>query len=104
MKKFLVGFLVLFLCLDGLSYASRRRRKGVTTPPSKPIEEQSKIGVSVQDFEFNTKNLKKGCKEGVSFSLSKVEGKQGGSYLVGINDGKKHKSLIIRSEHLRRVQ
>ena len=34
----------------------------------------------------------------------KVEGKQGQSYLVGINDGKKHKTLIIRSEHLRRVQ
>ncbi len=34
----------------------------------------------------------------------KVEGKQGESYLVGINDGKKHKVLIIRSEHLRRVQ
>lgn len=34
----------------------------------------------------------------------KIEGKQGGSYLVGINDGKKHKVLIIRSEHLRRVQ
>ena len=33
----------------------------------------------------------------------KVEGKQGESYLVGINDGKKHKTLIIRSEHLRRV-
>jgi len=34
----------------------------------------------------------------------KVEGKQGESYLVGINDGKKHKQLIVRSEHLRRVQ
>ena len=34
----------------------------------------------------------------------KIEGKQGGSYLVGIKDGKKHKQLIIRSEHLRRVQ
>lgn len=33
-----------------------------------------------------------------------VEGKQGESYLVGINDGKKHKTLIIRSEHLRRVK
>jgi len=33
-----------------------------------------------------------------------VEGKQGDSYLVGINDGKKHKTLIIRSEHLRRVK
>ena len=34
----------------------------------------------------------------------KIEGKQGDAYLVGINDGKKHKTLIIRSEHLRRVQ
>jgi large subunit ribosomal protein L21e len=34
----------------------------------------------------------------------KVEGKQGDAYLVGINDGKKHKTLIVRSEHLRRVQ
>ncbi len=33
-----------------------------------------------------------------------IEGKQGGSYLVGINVGKKHKTLIVRSEHLRRVQ
>ena len=33
----------------------------------------------------------------------KIEGKQGESYLVGINDGNKHKVLIIRSEHLRRV-
>ena len=34
----------------------------------------------------------------------KVEGKQGESFIVGINDGKKHKTLIVRSEHLRRVQ
>ena len=34
----------------------------------------------------------------------KIEGKQGESYLVGINDGNKHKTLIVRSEHLRRVQ
>jgi len=34
----------------------------------------------------------------------KIEGKQGNSYQVGINDGKKHKTLIIRSEHLRRVR
>jgi large subunit ribosomal protein L21e len=34
----------------------------------------------------------------------KIEGKQGEAYLVGINDGKKHKTLIIRSDHLRRVQ
>ena len=33
----------------------------------------------------------------------KIEGKQGNSYLVGINDGKKHKTLIIKSDHLRRV-
>jgi len=34
----------------------------------------------------------------------KVEGKQGDAYLVGIDDGKKHKTLIVRSEHLRRVR
>jgi len=32
-----------------------------------------------------------------------VEGKQGDAYLVGIEVGKKHKTLIVRSEHLRRV-
>lgn len=34
----------------------------------------------------------------------KIEGKQGESYLVGINDGNKHKQLVVRSEHLRRVR
>ena len=34
----------------------------------------------------------------------KIEGKQGNCYVVGINDGKKHKSLVIRSEHLRRAK
>lgn len=33
----------------------------------------------------------------------KIEGKQGEAYLVGIYDGYKHKTLIVRSEHLRRV-
>ena len=33
----------------------------------------------------------------------KIEGKQGNAYLVGINVGKKHKTLIIRPEHLGRV-
>ncbi len=33
----------------------------------------------------------------------KIEGRQGTSFIVGINDGKKHKSLVIRPEHLRRV-
>jgi large subunit ribosomal protein L21e len=33
-----------------------------------------------------------------------IEGKQGESYLVGIYDGKKHKTLIVRSDHLRRVK
>lgn len=33
----------------------------------------------------------------------KVEGKQGESYLVGIDVGKKHKTLVARAEHLRRV-
>jgi len=30
----------------------------------------------------------------------KIEGMQGDSYLVGINVGKKHKTLIVRPEHL----
>lgn len=33
----------------------------------------------------------------------KIEGKQGEAYLVGINDGKKHKTLIVKPEHLGRV-
>ena len=34
----------------------------------------------------------------------KVEGMQGAAYLVGITEGKKHKTLLIRPEHLGRVQ
>ena len=34
----------------------------------------------------------------------KIEGMQGDSYLVGIKVGKKHKTLIVRSEHLGRVK
>jgi large subunit ribosomal protein L21e len=34
----------------------------------------------------------------------KIEGMQGESYLVGIDVGKKHKTLIIKSDHLRRVK
>jgi len=33
-----------------------------------------------------------------------IEGKQGESYLVGIYDGKKHKTLIVKSDHLRGVK
>ncbi len=33
----------------------------------------------------------------------KIIGKQGESYIVGITDGNKIKSLIIKPEHLRRV-
>ena len=33
----------------------------------------------------------------------KVEGKQGDAYLVGIVVGKKHKTLVVGPEHLRRV-
>jgi large subunit ribosomal protein L21e len=32
-----------------------------------------------------------------------IEGMQGESYIVGINEGKKYKTLIIKPEHLRRV-
>ena len=34
----------------------------------------------------------------------KVEGMQGDAYLVGINVGKKYKTLIVRPEHLGRVK
>ena len=34
----------------------------------------------------------------------KIQGKQGNSYVVGINDGKKHKTLVVRNEHLRRAK
>jgi large subunit ribosomal protein L21e len=34
----------------------------------------------------------------------KIEGFQGGSYVVGVTVGNKHKSLVVRPEHLRRVQ
>lgn len=33
-----------------------------------------------------------------------VEKKQGAAYLVGINVDKKHKVLLVRPEHLRRVK
>jgi large subunit ribosomal protein L21e len=33
----------------------------------------------------------------------KIEGMQGDAYLVGILDGKKHKTLIVLPEHLGRV-
>jgi large subunit ribosomal protein L21e len=33
----------------------------------------------------------------------KVEGMQGNAYMVGFNDGKKHKVLIVLPEHLGRV-
>jgi len=33
-----------------------------------------------------------------------IEGMQGEAYLVGIDVGKKHKTLIVRPEHLRRVK
>jgi large subunit ribosomal protein L21e len=35
-------------------------------------------------------------------STGKIEGMQGEAYLVGINVGKKHKTLIVKSEHLGR--
>ena len=34
----------------------------------------------------------------------KIEGMQGDAYLVGITVGKKHKTLIVRPEHLGRVK
>jgi large subunit ribosomal protein L21e len=34
----------------------------------------------------------------------RIEGMQGNSYLVGIRVGNKHKTLIVKPEHLGRVQ
>lgn len=34
----------------------------------------------------------------------KIEGKQGNAYMVGIKAGKKHKTLIVRPEHLGSVK
>ncbi len=34
----------------------------------------------------------------------KIKGKQGNSFVVELKDGKKIKSLVVRSEHLRRVK
>ena len=34
----------------------------------------------------------------------KIEGMQGDAYLLGITVGKKHKTLIVRPEHLGRVK
>ena len=36
-------------------------------------------------------------------STGKIEGMQGNAYLVGVTDGKKHKTLIVKPEHLGRV-
>lgn len=33
----------------------------------------------------------------------KIQGKQGGSYVVGVNAGDKQKTLVVRPEHLRKV-
>ena len=34
----------------------------------------------------------------------KIEGTQGDAYLVGIKEGNKHKTIIVRPEHLGRVK
>ena len=80
----------------------------------RPPRERGKTGLSKILYEY-----KKGEKAVVKIDPSvhkgmphnrfqghtgTVEGKQGESYLVGINDGKKHKTLIVRPDHLRRVR
>jgi large subunit ribosomal protein L21e len=37
-------------------------------------------------------------------TTGKIEGVQGEAYLVGFMDGDKHKTLVVRPEHLGRVQ
>ncbi|MBU0497147.1 MAG: 50S ribosomal protein L21e [Candidatus Thermoplasmatota archaeon] len=37
-------------------------------------------------------------------TTGKIQGVQGDAYLVGFMDGNKHKTLVVRPEHLGRVQ
>lgn len=72
----------------------------------------SSIKRAVQQFEIGERvniNLDPSVHKGMPHHrfhgyTGKIEGIQGDAYLVGINVGKKHKTLIVRSEHLGRVK
>ncbi len=68
----------------------------------------SSITRAMQQFELGENvniRIDSACHKGMPHPrfqgrTGKVEGMQGGSYLIGIIVGKKHKTLIIRPEHL----
>ncbi|UCD13061.1 MAG: 50S ribosomal protein L21e, partial [Thermoplasmatales archaeon] len=67
----------------------------------------SSITRAIQQFEIGEHvniNLDPSVQKGMPHHrfhgyTGKIEGMQGDAYLVGINVGKKHKTLIVRSEH-----
>jgi len=72
----------------------------------------SSITRAIQQFEIGESvsvNIDSSVHKGMPHhrfqgATGKVEGMQGDAYLVGITVGKKHKTLIVRSEHLGRVK
>jgi len=95
-----------------------KRSKGIRSKSRKTLRKKPRergihsIARALQEFEVGDSvsivinpSVHKGMPH-VRFQghTGKVEGKQGESFIVGINDGKKHKTLIVRSEHLRRVR
>lgn len=94
-----------------------KRSKGIRSKSRKTLRKKPRergihsIARALQEFEVGDSvsivinpSVHKGMPH-VRFQghTGKVEGKQGNSFIVGINDGNKHKTLIVRSEHLRRV-
>jgi large subunit ribosomal protein L21e len=95
-----------------------KRSKGIRSKSRKTLRKKPRergihsIARALQEFEVGDSvsivinpSVHKGMPN-VRFQghTGKVEGKQGNSFIVGINDGNKHKTLVVRSEHLRRVR
>jgi len=90
-----------------------RRSKSRHTLRKKPRQRGvSAITRALQQFEIGDNvniNIDSSVHKGMPHPrfqgrTGKVEGTQGDAYLVGINVGKKHKTLIVRPEHLGRVR
>jgi len=71
----------------------------------------SSITRALQQFDVGTKvsvAIDSGVHKGMPHHrfqgyTGTIEGTQGAAYLVGVTVGKKHKTLIVRPEHLGRV-
>jgi len=72
----------------------------------------SSITKALQEFEIGERvnvNIDSSVHKGMPHPrfqgyTGEIEGTQGEAYLVGITVGNKHKTLIVRPEHLGRVQ